>query len=57
MPVIINELVIKASVDIGGEKKKSGTAPREGGKPLDRKRLIEECVEAVLRVLEMKGER
>ena len=57
MPVIINELVIKASVDIGGEKKKPGSAPREGIKPVDRKGLIEECVEAVLQVLERKGER
>ena len=57
MPVIINELVIKVSVDIGGKEQKPATAGSEGGKPFDRKALIEACVEEVLRVLERKGER
>jgi hypothetical protein len=57
MSIIIHELLIKASVDIGGKNKKPAVAGAEGGKPLDRKGLIEECVEEVLRVLERKGER
>lgn len=57
MPVIIHELLIKASVDIGGKEKKPAAAGAEGSKPLDRKGLIEECVEEVLTVLERKGER
>jgi hypothetical protein len=57
MPVIINELVIKASVDIGGKEQKPTTAGAQGGKPFDRKALIEACVEEVLSVLERKGER
>jgi len=57
MPVIIHELIIKASVDIGGKDKKPAAAGVEGNKPLDRKGLIEECVEEVLKVLERKGER
>jgi hypothetical protein len=54
MPVIIKELVIKASVDIGAKDKPAEAA---GGKPLDRKALIEACVEEVLKILERKGER
>ncbi len=57
MAVIINELLIKASVDIGGKEKKPAATGADGRKTLDRKGLIEECVEEVLKVLERKGER
>jgi hypothetical protein len=57
MPVIINELIIKASVDIGGKEKKPAAGGADGRKTLDRKGLIEECVEEVIKVLERKGER
>jgi len=53
MPVIIQELLVRATVNSGGEKSKS----LEGIKPLDRKELIEACVEAVLDILENKRER
>ncbi len=56
MPVIIKELVIKASVASGG-KSKTTPAGDQRGKPLDRKALIEDCVEEVLKVLERQGER
>ncbi|MDZ7581798.1 MAG: DUF5908 family protein [Deltaproteobacteria bacterium] len=57
MPVIIHELIIKASVDIGGKDKTPAAAGTGGSKPLDRKELIEECVEEVLKILERKGDR
>lgn len=57
MPVIIHELVIKASVAIGGKDRMPAAAGAEGNKPLDRKGLIEECVGEVLKVLERTGER
>ncbi len=57
MPVIIHELLIKASVDIGGKDKTPAVTGTEGSRFLDRKGLIEECVEEVLKVLERKGER
>lgn len=57
MPVIIHELVIKASVDIGASDKKPPVAGVQTSQPFDRKGLIEECIEEVLKVLENKGER
>ena len=56
MPVIIKELVIKASVAIGG-KDKTAPAGDQRGTPLDRKAIIQECVEEVLKVLQRQGER
>ncbi len=56
MPVIIKELVVKASVAIGG-KDKPAPASDQRGKPLDRKAIIEDCVEEVLKVLQRQGER
>lgn len=57
MTVIIHELIIKASVDIGGKEKTPAAAGAVGSKSLDRKGLIEECVEEVLKVLARMGER
>ncbi len=54
MPVIINELIVTAMVS-----EKTGPPDRDGqkNKNLDKKEIIEECVEEVLRVLEQKEER
>lgn len=55
MPVEIRELVIKASVNEGGQ----GTPPPSGGATdgQDQAALIAACVEQVLSILKEKAER
>ncbi len=57
MPVIIKELLIKASVDSPGKGSTPATPGATGDKPLDRQALIEACVEEVLKILARKEER
>ena len=57
MPIIINELVIKATVDVGRKEKTPSSNGEQVGGQLDRQALIEECVEQMLKILEAKQER
>jgi hypothetical protein len=55
MPIVINELVIKATID---ETNAAQPTPSAGGlEEIDRKVLVEQCVEEVLKVLRRREER
>ena len=56
MPIVVNELVIKATItDAAGDPK---TSPEPGRRPpVDPKALVEACVEEVLKILEQRKER
>ncbi len=59
MAVVISEIVIRGEVEPAGGRAQQEARPAEGA-PLtarDRRLLVEEAVEEVLRVLERKGER
>jgi Family of unknown function (DUF5908) len=61
MPVIINELIIRATVgndtaNSQGATAGSGTGTAAGA-ATDRERLVAQCVEQVLEILEKKRER
>ncbi len=56
MPIVINELVIRATVGESGDGRPGAPAPRQAP-PVDRKALVEACVEEVLRLLKEKKER
>lgn len=57
MPVIIKELLIKATVESGGKGGQLAAPDTRAGKRLDRRALIEACVEEVLQILASKEER
>jgi|WetSurMetagenome_2_1015567.scaffolds.fasta_scaffold1234960_1 hypothetical protein len=56
MPVVINELVIRAVVDTsaGGNQGRQST-PSQGGS--DKDAIVAECVEQVMEILKRKRER
>jgi hypothetical protein len=54
MPIEIRELVIRATVDSGDERRPRPETEAAGG---DRTELIEECVEQVLDILRKREER
>ncbi len=59
MPVVINELIITATASVKSklaDTVNSNTKARNAY-ALDKKEIIELCVEEVLQVLEKKGER
>lgn len=56
MPVYIRELVVRARVE-SSKSSVSPTPDTPGREPVDRRALVEDCVEEVLRVLERKRER
>lgn len=55
MPIIVNELVIKATVEADGGDT-SSTSSGDAGK-IDTADLVEQCVEEVLRILRQREER
>lgn len=58
MPVVINELVIRANVVEQGEGGKAApAAPSGGGGGIDKTEIIQECVDIILEVLNNKKER
>jgi hypothetical protein len=57
MPVIIKELLIKASVEDPGQGVKPAVRGTTDDQPVDRRALIEACVEEVLKILARKEER
>ena len=58
MPVVINELVIRANVVEQGEGTQAAPAPAtKGGAGLNKTEIIQECVDIVLEVLNNKKER
>lgn len=57
MPIVINELVIKATVSDGGPRNESGASRGTALSTISKQELIAECVEAVLRILELRKQR
>ena len=55
MAVIINELVVRATVTDTGTESKSSAA--SGAVAVDGRKLVEECVEEVMRILQRENER
>lgn len=56
MPVIINEIVFRG--EVGGAARPEGAREALGSRPEpDARRIVEACVEEVLRILERKAER
>ena len=57
MPVIIKELLIKATVESGGKGGQPAAPDTRAGNAPDRRALIEACVDEVLQILSSKEER
>lgn len=57
MPVVIKELVIKATVDANEHPPANAPATAAPPAPEIRKQWMEECVRQVLDILKEKGER
>jgi hypothetical protein len=55
MPIEIRELVIKATVEPHRDAPEGGAAPAPDGE--DRARLIQQCVDEVLKALKRRQER
>jgi hypothetical protein len=56
VPVVINELIIRAVVDRNGAESQPGSSS-EAGADADRDAIVAECVEQVLEILARKAER
>lgn len=54
MPIEIKELIIRATIDEGGRRNAEGTAPLD---ERERRRIVSECAEQVVALLERKRER
>jgi|GEM_PF-6163908 len=59
MPVVISEIVIRGEVEPAGARAEPDAPAGRGAalSPRERRLLVEEVVEEILRVLERKGER
>jgi hypothetical protein len=57
MPVVINELVIRAVVDTGAGGGNGARPGVQGEGGSDKESIIAECVDQVLQILEQKRER
>lgn len=65
MPVEIRELIIRAVVDDGNDRRGGGPARQQGAEPAqvreaaypDTDALVEECVRQVLKIIKKNGER
>ncbi len=53
MPIQINELIIKATIESSSEKEEGGNQSSD----FDQQAIIEDCVEQVLEILNNKNER
>ncbi len=57
MPVVIRELVIRATVSDQPAKKGGGASPTGGSNSNDREVVVKEIVEQVLEIMEKQKER
>ena len=57
MPVVVKELIIKAQVDNAPQTAARSAVQGRLPEPIDKESLLEDCVEAVLEVLDRKDER
>jgi hypothetical protein len=55
MPIIINELVVKATFADAAEE--NDAARTDGTATVDRQAMVEECVEEVMKILQRQNER
>ena len=56
MPIEIKELTIKVNVSEAGGKKSNGGSPG-ARRPIDKKAIVQECVDQVMDILKKKAER
>jgi hypothetical protein len=57
MPVQINELIIRANVTEGGEKKGESSTAGSDNSPTGREDIVKECVAIVMEILKNKNQR
>ena len=57
MPLEIRELVIKTSINEGGQAQAAGSGAGDSGGASDQDAIIAACVEQVLAILKEKAER
>ena len=53
MPLVVRELVIRATVEKSGEERRAETGGKKAGKPA----VVRECVDQVMEILRNREER